>query len=127
MPGSHLAQLIESCLPLDPTSRAVALENDAELDSVYHQVALQGQSEVPANPEDEVDFHYVCFVKSHKDNHLYLLDGDRKGPVDCGVFSGEDILSKAGLEIIKAFISRVARGLGFSLLALGPSASNDGS
>lgn len=51
----------------------------------YKTVALQGDSEVRANPEDEVDFHYVCFVKSHRNDHLYELDGNRKGPVDWGL------------------------------------------
>ena len=38
--------------------------------------------------EDEVDFHYVCFVKSSKTGHLYELGGDRKGPVDHGILQG---------------------------------------
>ena len=57
--------------------------------------------------EDEVDFHYVCFVKSSKTGHLYELDGDRKGPVDHGILQmDEDILSGGALSIIQKFISR---------------------
>lgn len=55
----------------------------------------------PANPDGGVDYHYVCFVKSHKNGHLYELDGGRKGPVDLGHFAGDDVLSEEGLAIIK--------------------------
>jgi ubiquitin carboxyl-terminal hydrolase L3 len=105
---------------MDPGKRAIAIENDAKLESAYNIVALQGDSEVPANSEDDVDFHYVCFVKSHKDNHLYELDGDRKGPVDWGLVKEEDILSEAGLRVVRQFVGRVGSGIGFSLLALAP-------
>ena len=84
-------------------------------------MALQGDSEVPANPEDEVDFHYVCFVKSHRNGHLYELDGDRKGPIDWGLLGpDDDVLSEKGLGAIREFIGRVSRSMGFSLLALAP-------
>jgi ubiquitin carboxyl-terminal hydrolase L3 len=101
--------------------RARFLEEDLELESAYKTVALQGDSNVPVNPEDEVDFHYVCFVKSHKDGHLYELDGDRKGPVDRGDLGmEEDLLSEKALAVVKEFIGRVSEGVGFSLLALAP-------
>ncbi|KAF6229421.1 hypothetical protein HO133_007537 [Letharia lupina] len=51
----------------------------------YRTAALQGESDVPENAEDEVNIRYVCFVKSSKTGHLYELDGDRKGPVDHGI------------------------------------------
>lgn len=82
-------------------------------------MAFQGDSDVLDDPEEEVDFHYVCFVKSHKDGHLYELDGDRKGPVDWGVFTDEDLLSEKGLRVIREFVGQVEKdGGGFSLLAL---------
>ena len=108
-------------MPLNPLDRAQALENDKQLESEYKKVALQGDSEVPENPEDEVDFHYVCFVKSRKNSHLYLLDGDRKGPVDWGQLDQtDDILSSSALTAIREFMQRSARDVGFSLLALAP-------
>ena len=58
--------------------------------------------------EDEVDFHYVCFVKSSKTGYLHELDGDRKGPVDHGSQgTGEEILSGGALNIIQNFVGRV--------------------
>ena len=75
---------------------------------------------MPENAEDEVDFHYVCFVKSSKTGHLYELDGDRKGPVDHGILgAAEDILSGGALSIIQKFIGREnGQNVNFSLLAL---------
>ena len=75
---------------------------------------------MPENAEDEVDFHYVCFVKSSKTDHLYELDGDRKGPVDHGMLKGGgDLLSGEALKVIQKFISREkGANVNFSLLAL---------
>jgi len=118
--GSHLHYLIEKCQPLGPFDRAEVLENDMELESAYKAVAMQGSSKVPTNAEDEVDFHYVCFVKSKKNGHLYELDGDRKGPKDRGPLEpDEDVLSKAGRNAVKEFIQREeGQNSNFSLLVL---------
>lgn len=98
------------------------LEDDATLESIYRSVALQGDSDVPESAEAEVDFHYVCFVKSHVDDHLYEMDGDRKGPVDRGALgTDEDVLSDAGLRVVKEFIRREdGKNDNFSLLVLAP-------
>ncbi|ORY71013.1 uncharacterized protein BCR38DRAFT_479542 [Pseudomassariella vexata] len=116
IPNSRLSNLLKTCARLDPSKRATALEDDIELESAYRNVALQGESEVLANPEDEVDFHYVCFVKIHEDDRLYELDGHRKGPFHRGLFTGNDILSEDGLGVTQKLIEPVARGVGFSLL-----------
>ena len=82
---------------------------------------------MPENAEDEVDFHYVCFVKSSKTGHLYELDGDRKGPVDHGSLGvGEDILSGGALSIIQKFFGREnGQNVNFSLLALVSARASD--
>jgi ubiquitin carboxyl-terminal hydrolase L3 len=101
--------------------RARVLEDDEQLESAYKAVALRGDTEPPENPEDEVDYHYVCFVRSAKDGHLYELDGDRKGPIDWGVLPPEeDLLSFKARSVVKEFTQRVALDVGFSLLALAP-------
>ena len=116
-----MAHLLACCSPLTSLERAAVLEEDEQLESAYKAVALQGDSEVPVSPADEVDFHYVCFVKSHKNDHLYELDGDRKGPIDWGLLGpDDDVLSEKGLGPIREFIRRVSRSVGFSLLALAP-------
>lgn len=79
---------------------------------------------MPTSAEAEVDFHYVCFVKSHKTGHLYEMDGDRKeGPVDLGgsLEDDEDVLAEAGLSVVRKFIEREGgENMNFSLLVLAP-------
>ncbi|KAI1345473.1 ubiquitin carboxyl-terminal hydrolase, family 1 [Xylaria sp. FL0043] len=121
VPGSHLFHLLEKCASLDPDDCAAVVENDGELESMYNSVAVLGDSKTPGNPEDEVDFHYVCFVKSYRGSNLFVLDGDGHGPVDKGLLTEDDLLSKQGIEAIKEFIDQHGNGGNFSLLALAPS------
>ncbi|KAJ2892552.1 hypothetical protein MKZ38_009619 [Zalerion maritima] len=94
----------------------------------------QGDTAPPESPEEEVDFHYVCFVnvKSGLDGieKVFLLDGDRQGPVHTGVVLSavdDDMISEKGLEVVREFMRRAVGGEGceggdgqFSLLALAP-------
>ncbi|KAL6352372.1 hypothetical protein LRP88_14354 [Fusarium phalaenopsidis] len=101
--------------------RAAVLEEDEQPESIYKTIALQGDTEVPENAEDEVDFHYVCFAKSHKNGHLYELDGDRKGLIERGALDqDDDVLSERALGVILEFIRGVGKDISFSLLALAP-------
>ncbi|KAK1767900.1 peptidase C12, ubiquitin carboxyl-terminal hydrolase 1 [Phialemonium atrogriseum] len=119
-PNSLVTRLLETCSSLPPQERSLVLENSAELESVYEEVATQGISSIPDNAEDEVDFHYVCFVKSHKSGRLYELDGDRKGPIDRGVVvqPEEDVLAPGGLNAIREYIECEPGNTNFSLMAL---------
>jgi ubiquitin carboxyl-terminal hydrolase L3 len=70
-----------------------------------------------------VELHYVCFVKSVKDNHLYELDGRRKGPLDRGhIGESADVLSEEATKVIQGFMDREKESgrLEFSLIALTP-------
>lgn len=117
-------RLIQQCTPLNPEQSAAILEGDAELEAAYAAVATRGDSAVPGNAEDEVDFHYVCFVKSQRDGHLYELDGDRKGPVDWGVLGeDDDVMSERGRAVVAEFVRRTGCDSGFSLLVLAPAVS----
>lgn len=63
----------------------------------------------------------MCFVKSVRDNHLYELDGRRKGPVDRGfVGEEEDVLGEKAVAVVQGFIEREAASgrMDFSLVAL---------
>ena len=98
---------------------AQALEDSKELEAAYSGVARKGDTEAPANAEDEVDYHYVAFVKSPKSNHLYQLDGDRKQPIDLGALaSDEDVLSEKCLSVIRGMIASEDNNPNFSLMAL---------
>ncbi|KAH7312665.1 ubiquitin carboxyl-terminal hydrolase [Stachybotrys elegans] len=121
-PTSVMSDLLARCAPLNPSDRALIIEDSQELETSYKETALQGDSDVPEDPEAEVDFHYICFVKSHVDGHLYQLDGDRKGPIDCGkIEEADDLLSPQALDVVRGFIASIGRSVGFSLLALCPS------
>jgi ubiquitin carboxyl-terminal hydrolase L3 len=116
-----MAGLLEKSVPLATEERALVLEGSAELEKIYTTAALKGDTAPPEHEDDETLCHYICFVQSHKTGHLFLLDGDRKGPIDLGVSlkEDEDMLSGAALEPIRTFLQRENReNLNFGLLAL---------
>lgn len=96
------------------------LENDKELESKYHSVAILGDTEAPQNAESGVDFHYVCFVKSHRNDNVYTMDGDKNGPINGGPMSSNDLLSEQGIEAVMEFIRQHDDSGQYSLLALAP-------
>lgn len=125
-PGSDLAKLIRDAIPLAPTQRAELLYNSKALERAHQNAASQGQSSAP-NAEDNVDLHYVCFIKDPMTNHLWELDGRRKGPLDRGILdSGDDVLSEKALDLsVRKFLQREKATPGgelrFSLVTLSSS------
>ncbi|KAF2711857.1 ubiquitin C-terminal hydrolase L3, partial [Pleomassaria siparia CBS 279.74] len=117
--GSIIDGLLKTVTPLKPEERALALERNKELESVYASVASKGDTEAPG-AESQVNHHYIGFVKSHKDSHLYHLDGDRKGPVDLGPLGAdEDVLGEKAFAVVREMIaSTKGEDIGFSLMAL---------
>lgn len=111
-------------MPLDPYDRADLLYNSQALERAHQGAASQGQSNVPG-AEDDIDLHYVCFIKDDR-NHLWELDGRRKGPLDRGVIGeDEDVLSEKALNLgVRMFLKREAEAGGgelrFSLISLAP-------
>ena len=124
-PDSVLSKLLEKCTPLQPGDRALALEASAELETSHSAAAHQGDSTVPSSAEDEVGYHYICLVKSHKTGNLFLMNGGLKGPVDRGPIDG-DVLSKDALNVVREYIQREKDdNIGFSLMALSPEMGPD--
>ncbi|KAF2032865.1 ubiquitin carboxyl-terminal hydrolase, family 1 [Setomelanomma holmii] len=118
---SIIARLQSEALSLNPHNLALQLEGDAELEEAYARVARKGDTEAPENADDEVDYHYVCFVRSHNNDHLYQLDGDREQPIDFGLMpANEDVLSKQCLDVVRGMIGLEDGNLNFSLMALVP-------
>lgn len=121
--GSDLDQLIQKAIPLKPAERAELLEDTDALEQAHQAAAVTGDTAAPA-AEDSIDLHYVCFVRSERNGHLFELDGRRKGPLDRGELSAdEDVLSEAALDKgVRAFLKReeAAGGgeLRFSLIVL---------
>ena len=119
--GSDLDKLLKKAEPLAPPQRARLLETDPALARAHHDAASQGDTAAP-DAQDDVDLHYVCFVKGN-DGTLWELDGRRKGPLDRGsLAAGEDVLSEAAVALgPKKFLEREGADLRFSLVALAPS------
>ncbi|KAF2872852.1 ubiquitin carboxyl-terminal hydrolase [Massariosphaeria phaeospora] len=117
---SLLESLLEKCTPLKSDERALVLEDSQELEQVYASVASKGDTEAPTDPQAEVDYHYICFVKSQKSGHLFQMDGDRKRPVDLAQLADEDdVLSEKCLEVIRRWIEgEKNENIGFNLMAL---------
>lgn len=116
--GSDLDKLVKEAVDLDPVQRAKLLETSPSLAKAHREAATQGATEAPA-ATDDVDLHYVCFVKT-EDGSLWELDGRRKGPLKRGnLEKGEDVLSQNALALgpLK-FLEREGGDLRFSCVAL---------
>jgi ubiquitin carboxyl-terminal hydrolase L3 len=123
--NSNLAKLVNDAIPLKPVERADLLYESEALESAHQAAASGGDTAAPA-AEDNIDLHYVCFVKSEK-NHLWELDGRRKGPLNRGELApDEDVLSEKALNLgVRSFLKREAEAGGgelrFSLITLAES------
>ena len=113
-PDSLLSKLI-ACRTGE---REALLEGSSDLETMYREAAVCG-STVPPPPQDQVDLHYVCFIKSPTGS-VYELDGDANGPAktDIALRQDEDMLVASALECIRRCIARNEADMKFSLLAL---------
>ncbi|KAH8728738.1 hypothetical protein GQ44DRAFT_747586 [Phaeosphaeriaceae sp. PMI808] len=124
-PSSNLAKLVNDAIPLKPIERADLLYESEALETAHQTAATGGDTTAP-NAEDNVDLHYVCFVKSQS-NNLWELDGRRKGPLNRGALSpNEDVLSEKALDLgVRSFLRRETEAGGgdlrFSLITLAES------
>jgi ubiquitin carboxyl-terminal hydrolase L3 len=122
---SDLGKLLNKAIPLKPADRATLVEESDELESAHASAATSGETDAP-EADASIDLHYVCFVKSNK-NNLWELDGSRKGPLLRGeLHPDDDVLSEKALELgVRRFLKREqeagAGDLRFSLIALCPS------
>ncbi|TPX10529.1 uncharacterized protein E0L32_008579 [Thyridium curvatum] len=116
--GSALDDIAKQATPLAPAERSKLLETNESLAKAHHSAATQGDTKAP-DAQDDVDLHYVCFVKT-EDGTLWELDGRRKGPLARGKLeSDEDVLSqKALLWGPKKFLEREGADMRFSCVAL---------
>lgn len=116
---SILAQVLNASLTNDPDRLAQALEDNEHLEKAYAEAATKGSTDAPNNAEDDVDYHYIAFVKSPQSGHLYQLDGDRKRPIELGVLlADEDVLGETCLNVIRKMVALEVDNVNFSLMAL---------
>ncbi|KAF9074033.1 ubiquitin C-terminal hydrolase L3 [Rhodocollybia butyracea] len=120
-PGSAIGKVLEACVPLDPTARALVLEASEEVEHAHAHAGKSGSTVAPL-PEDDVEHHYVAFVtSSDQSGQVYEMDGVKQGPLKTNVSlkEGEDLLSESGKQLIRAFIEREhGQKFTFSLMAL---------
>ena len=118
-----LSNILSSYYTTQPAKRSNLLLSP-DLKDKYFKAAQDGDSTVPADAADEVDFHYTCFVKSN--GHLYELNGDLSGPDDLGPLEeDDDVLSDAALGPIRRFMqANSGATITFSMLALAPKLGN---
>lgn len=124
--SSDLDTFLKAAIPLKPQQRAQLIEDTDALARAHADAAAGGDTSAPS-ADDSVDLHFVCFVKSLKDGHLYEMDGRRKGPLDRGLLQAEeDVLSESALNKgVRAFLKREESAGGgdlrFSLIVLAQS------
>ncbi|KAL7962622.1 cysteine proteinase [Trichoderma compactum] len=116
--GSTLDNLIKKSIPLHPVERSKLLEQTPALADAHKAAATEGDTPAP-DAQDDVDLHYVCFVKAN-DGGLWELDGRRKGPIRRGDLDrNEDVLSENALNLgVLKFLEREGGDLRFSAVAL---------
>ncbi|KAL6824915.1 cysteine proteinase [Trichoderma camerunense] len=116
--GSTLDDLIKKSIPLHPVERSKLLEQTPALADAHKAAATEGDTPAP-DAQDDVDLHYVCFVKAN-DGGLWELDGRRKGPIRRGdLDKNEDVLSENALNLgVLKFLEREGGDLRFSAVAL---------
>jgi ubiquitin carboxyl-terminal hydrolase L3 len=90
---------------------------------VHEEVAVQGQTEAPEADAD-VDYHFIAFVPI--DGNVYELDGVKPFPINHGPTTDETFIKDAAKVIRDKFVAHASElAGGFSVLALGPAASDD--
>ncbi len=106
------------------SERETLLESSTDLETLYRKAALRGNT-APPPAEDEVDLHYVCFIKS-LNGSVYEMDGDANGPVktDVTLREDQDLLESSALDCVRRCIARSEGNVNFSLLALVHSTDN---
>ncbi|KAJ6481881.1 ubiquitin C-terminal hydrolase L3 [Mycena sanguinolenta] len=104
--GSLLDTLLCDSTPLGPVERAAVLKHSDGIAEVYNRASQRGSSPL-LHAEDETPGHFVCFVRSPKDGHIYELDGGKNGPVDHDAFLGgdRDMLS-GGLKLVREYVEK---------------------
>ncbi|KAL3497037.1 hypothetical protein BJX62DRAFT_1953 [Aspergillus germanicus] len=123
IPRSDLENLLKDAEPLPPIERADLLYESKALESAHADAAKLGDTKAPG-AEDDVDLHFVAFVKG-ADGKLWELDGRRKGPLERGSLAeDEDALSERALDLgVRRFLKVESEGgnpdLRFSLVSLG--------
>lgn len=116
--GSYFDKYITRTLAMTPEERAVALEEDDEIEAEHGEISLAGQSEVV----QDVNTHFVAFVE--KEGSLYELDGRKSFPINHGPTTPETLLKDA-VRVVGEFMARDEGEMRFTITALAPSVDEE--
>ena len=109
-----LKRFVEATKDLSAEERAVRLEADDDICGAHDEAAREGQTRAP-DREDQVDYHFVCFVPV--DGDLYELDGRKSGPIKKAKCSSDTFLSDAAAAC-KEYMVRDPDNINFTIVAL---------
>ena len=109
-----LKRFVEATRDLSPEERAVRLEDDDDICGAHDAAAREGQTRAP-DREDQVDYHFVCFVSV--DGGLYELDGRKSGPILKGKCGPDTFLNDAAAAC-KEYMTRDPENINFTIVAL---------
>jgi len=87
------------------------------LRQVHSELAAQGQTAAP-HAKADLDFHFISLVEVQ--GHLYELDGNNDGPLDCGALGADETFLEAAVRHVKAAYIAPFPESHFSLITLGP-------
>jgi ubiquitin carboxyl-terminal hydrolase L5 len=116
--GSTLSEFKEFTLPLDPSSRGLAVTNSDHIRKAHNSFSRQQMFEFDeqlAKKDDDV-FHFVAYVEVK--GRLYELDGLKEGPVDLGKCDEGDWLKTVKPVLDKRIQSYTAGEIHFNLMAI---------
>ena len=109
-----LKRFVEATKTLSAEERAVRLEADDDICGAHDEAAREGQTRAP-DREDQVDYHFVCFVQV--EGGLYELDGRKSGPILKGKCSPDTFLTDAAAAC-KEYMTRDPENINFTIVAL---------
>jgi len=98
----------------------MVLEENEELEEAYRAVAIRGDTSPPENPEEDVDYHYICWATNDRGDILYELDGERSCPWGrLPLPPDSNMLSEIVLNNVRTYMkAEEGKSLAFSLMAL---------
>ncbi|KAJ8774413.1 hypothetical protein K2173_012719 [Erythroxylum novogranatense] len=115
--GSFLDRFFKTTASMDPSQRAVFLENDREMEVAHSVAATAGETEA----SDTVNTHFICFTCV--DGELFELDGRKSGPISHGPTSPGSLLQDAA-KVIAGMIQANPHSLNFNVMAISKKAED---
>ena len=115
-PNSPLEQLWKLVENQSPLKCSEIVSGFQQLKEAHHDAADEGQSDVPES-QDEVKYHFVCFIVD-KAKQLVYLDGCKETPLMIKPNVKEEDLIYLTIELIKSWLADNKIEESFSIMTL---------